>query len=64
MLEIVDWLPTPNAIEGVDFNESCMCKVAHINKIRLFMRFQEVHKRLLSTRKTNDATRSKRTSAF
>jgi len=51
MLEIVDWLPTPNAIDGVDFNKSCMQRVSHINKIRLFVRFQEVYNRLL--RRTN-----------
>jgi len=43
MLEIVDWLPTPNAIEGIDFNESCMHRVSHINKIRLLVRFQGLY---------------------
>jgi len=60
MLEIVDWLPTPNAIEGVDFNESCMHRVSHINKIRLFVRFQEVHNRLLTTRTNEKRCRRQR----
>jgi hypothetical protein len=51
MLEIVDWLPTPCAIEGVDFNESCVYRVSHINKVGLFVKFQEVYNRLLTRRK-------------
>jgi len=58
MLEIVDWLPTHVAIKDVDFNESCIHKVSHINKIRLFVRFQEVYNRLLFTRSERSLKRN------
>jgi hypothetical protein len=59
MLEIVDWLPTPVAIEGVDFNESCVHRLSRFNKIRVFERFQEVYRRFQNERTERESKKNK-----